>query len=165
MVLALTRPAETVTRHVIAVGQVLTSALLIHLSGGRIETHFHIFVSLAFLAYYRDWRVLIPATIVVAADHAIRGLYFPQSVFGVLAVSPWRWVEHAGWVAFEDIILVRFCLVGIQELWEIATRQAAVEEITHSLERKVLERTTELEAAKEGLRKPRAVLKASSWPI
>ena len=32
------------------------SALLIHLSGGRIETHFHIFGSLAFLAFYRDCR-------------------------------------------------------------------------------------------------------------
>ena len=39
----------------------LTSALLIHLTGGRIETHFHVFGSLAFLAFYRDWRVLVPA--------------------------------------------------------------------------------------------------------
>jgi len=35
------------------------SALLIHLSGGRIETHFHVFGSLAFLAFYLDWPVLI----------------------------------------------------------------------------------------------------------
>ena len=42
------------TRHVIAISQMLTSALLIHLSGGRIETHFHVFGSLAFLAFYLD---------------------------------------------------------------------------------------------------------------
>jgi hypothetical protein len=47
--LALTQPARPITRHVIAVGQMLMSALLIHLSGGRIETHFHVFGSLAFL--------------------------------------------------------------------------------------------------------------------
>ena len=41
----------------------LMGALLIHLTVGRIETHFHVFVSLAILAFYRDWRVLIPATI------------------------------------------------------------------------------------------------------
>src|SRR5262245_7085838 len=82
---AVMKPRHVATRHVIAVGQVLMSALLIHLTGGRIETHFHVFGSLAFLAYYRDWRVLIPATVVVAVDHAARGLYFPQSVFGVLA--------------------------------------------------------------------------------
>ena len=67
--LALLRPGWVVTRHVIAVAQMLWSALLIHLTGGRIETHFHVFGSLAFLAFYRDWRVLVPATIVVAADH------------------------------------------------------------------------------------------------
>ncbi|OYW26220.1 MAG: hypothetical protein B7Z47_07850 [Chthoniobacter sp. 12-60-6] len=98
-------PGLVVTRHVIAVAQVLTSALLIHLTGGRIETHFHIFGSLAFLAFYRDWRVLATATIVVAGDHLLRDLYWPQSVFGVLTASSWRWVEHAGWVLFEDAIL------------------------------------------------------------
>src|SRR6185295_1927109 len=51
------------TRHTIAVCQALFSALLIHLTGGRIETHFHVFGSLAFLAFYRDWRVLISATV------------------------------------------------------------------------------------------------------
>src|SRR6202035_1049322 len=91
--MALTRPCAALTRHTIAICQMMMSALLIHLSGGRIETHFHVFGSLAFLAYYRDWRVLIPATVIVAADHAVRGIYFPESVFGVLTASPWRWVE------------------------------------------------------------------------
>jgi hypothetical protein len=58
-------------------------ALLIHLTGGRIETHFHIFGSLAFLSFYRDWRVLVPATIVVVADHFFRGVFWPESVYGV----------------------------------------------------------------------------------
>jgi signal transduction histidine kinase/CheY-like chemotaxis protein len=147
--LAITQPSHALTRHTIAAGQMLMSALLIHLSGGRIETHFHVFGSLAFLAYYRDWRVLIPATVVVAADHATRGIYFPQSVFGVLAASPWRWVEHAGWVLFEDIILIRFCLRGFAEMWEIARRQASIEFITRGLEQTVKDRTSELEHAKE----------------
>src|SRR3989344_4260010 len=38
--LAIFWPGQVVTRHTIAVGQILYSALLIHLSGGRIETHF-----------------------------------------------------------------------------------------------------------------------------
>jgi signal transduction histidine kinase/ActR/RegA family two-component response regulator len=146
--LALTRPAATVTRYSIATGQMLMSALLIHLTGGRIETHFHVFASLAFLAFYRDWRVLIPATIVVAADHAVRGLYFPQSVFGVLSESPWRWVEHAAWVGFENIILIKSCRRSVSEMQEIAERQASVEAISARLEQKVHERTSELERAK-----------------
>ena len=147
--LTLARPRDAFTRHTVAVCQMLMSSLLIHLSGGRIETHFHVFGSLAFLAFYRDWRVLVPATIVVAIDHALRGIYFPQSVFGILTASPWRWVEHACWVIFEDVILVKMCLQGIQEMWEIARRQASIEAITRGLEEKVHVRTLELEHAKD----------------
>ncbi|MCU1228028.1 MAG: Sensor protein, partial [Acidobacteria bacterium] len=88
ILLAWLKPGAPITRHVIAAAQMLSSALLIHLSGGRIETHFHVFGSLAFLAFYRDWRVLFSATLVVALDHFLRGVYAPQSVFGVLAASP-----------------------------------------------------------------------------
>lgn len=94
--LAIRCPGQKVTRHVIAVTQMLESAILIHLSGGRIETHFHVFGSLAFLAFYRDWRVLLTAAGVTAADHVIRGVVWPQSVYGVLTVSFWRSLEHAG---------------------------------------------------------------------
>ena len=64
-------------------------------------------------------------------------------------VSPWRWVEHAAWVVFEDIILIKMCLQGVQEMWEIAKRQASIESITRGLEEKSLRRTEQLERAKE----------------
>ena len=66
-------------RHLIAISQVAFSALLIHVTGGRLETHFHIFGSLAFLAAYRDWTVLVPSTLLVALDHLMRGIYLPES--------------------------------------------------------------------------------------
>ena len=125
--LVVVRPGAAITRHTIAVAQMLTSGLLIHLTGGRIETHFHVFGSLAFLAFYRDWRVLVPATAVVAADHVIRGVFWPQSVYGVLTASEWRWVEHAAWVLFEDLVLVQSCLRGTAELRRIAERTAQLE--------------------------------------
>jgi hypothetical protein len=68
VVLLLKRPTWEGTRHVVAVAQMLWSALLIHLTGGRIETHFHVFGSLAFLSVYRDWKVLGTATSVVVVD-------------------------------------------------------------------------------------------------
>src|SRR5262249_32919516 len=55
VLLAIYLPGRTVTRHVIAASQMLWSALFIHLTGGRIETHFHVFGSLAFVAFYLDW--------------------------------------------------------------------------------------------------------------
>src|SRR5882762_9056417 len=126
--LAWLRPGETLTRHVVATGQVATSALLIHLTGGRLETHFHVFGSLAFLAFYRDWRVLIPATIVVALDHLLRGMFWPQSVYGVLVAGQWRWLEHAAWVLFEDVFLVVSCRRSIAEMMQTADRTAALEQ-------------------------------------
>src|SRR5262249_13197140 len=46
LLLILTQPGKASTRHTIALGQMSMSALLIHLTGGRIETHFHVFGSL-----------------------------------------------------------------------------------------------------------------------
>jgi two-component system, sensor histidine kinase and response regulator len=127
--LALLRPGEKFTRYTIAASQILMSGLLIHLSGGRIETHFHIFGSLAFLAFYRDWRVFIPATIVAALDHYLRGVYWSQSVFGVLNASPWRWLEHAAWVVFENIFLVISCVQGARDMRQAAEKQANLESL------------------------------------
>ena len=142
--LALARPGWVVTRHVIAIGQMLFGALLIHLTGGRIETHFHIFGSLAFLATYRDWRVLITASAVVVVDHFFRGHFWPQSIFGVQVVSQWRWLEHAGWVVFEDFFLIRSSLQGLRELRAISLRQAEIEATRDRIAFAVVERTSEL---------------------
>lgn len=133
LTLAIMRPGWLVTRIVLAVAQMLWSGLLIHLSGGRIETHFHVFVSLAIIAFYRDWRVLVPATIVVAADHLIRQLLWPESVFGVLAPESWRFLEHVAWVAFEVVVLVLLCVGSIREMKNIAAHQAQIE-LTERLE-------------------------------
>ncbi|HYT73603.1 MAG TPA: ATP-binding protein [Vicinamibacterales bacterium] len=125
--LGLVRAGEASTRYTIAVAQMLMGALLIHLTGGRIETHFHVFGSLAFLAFYRDWRVLIPATVVVALDHLLRGMFWPQSVYGVFVASQWRWLEHAAWVIFEDVFLIVSCRRSVVEMKDTAERTATLE--------------------------------------
>jgi len=160
--LAFTRPCHTSTRHVIAVAQMLTSALLIHITGGRIETHFHVFGSLAFLAFYRDWRVFIPATIVVGLDHVVRGIFWPQSVYGVLSATPWRSVEHAAWVIFEDIFLILSCRRGLQEMHDIANHRAQLEDTNQLIEAKVIERTQELTVAYEALRQAKEAAEAAN---
>lgn len=153
IVLALTQPGRAFTRYSVAVGQMLMGALLIHLMGGRIETHFHVFGSLAFLTFYRDWRVLVPATVVVAADHFLRGVFFPQSVYGVLSASEWRWLEHAGWVLFEDTFLFIAIKRSVSEMWDIARRTAESENLNEDLERHVATRTAQLVAANTELEK------------
>ncbi len=146
LVLIALRRGQAVTRYTIAVSQMLFSALLIHLTGGRIEAHFHIFGSLAFLAFYRDWRLLIPATGVILVDHLARGIFWPESVFGVLTASPWRAFEHAGWVLFEDVFLTVSCVQARREMKQIATSRARIEGAYADAERVIEERTSELES-------------------
>src|SRR5262245_6123592 len=43
------RPASPLTQHVVTVAQMLWSSIFIHLMNGRIESHFHVFGSLAFV--------------------------------------------------------------------------------------------------------------------
>ncbi|MGD9720529.1 MAG: response regulator [Pirellulales bacterium] len=160
--LALMRPGKVLTRHIIAVAQMLTSAILIHLTGGRIETHFHVFGSLAFLAVYRDWRVMLTASAVVAADHVLRGLYWPQSVYGVLNPVWWRWLEHSGWVVFEDVVLIFCCLRGTDEMRNIAFRTAELESTNSAIENKVIERTAELRASEAELRRAKDAAEAGN---
>lgn len=125
--LAFAYPGRKFTRHIIAIGQMLMGALLIHLMGGRIETHFHIFGSLAFLAFYRDWKVLITGTLVVAADHFLRGIFWPRSVFGITWEEPFRWLEHVAWVLFEDLFLLVSIHQGVRQSWTLAQRQNDLE--------------------------------------
>jgi hypothetical protein len=140
--LALLRPGWVVTRHVIAASQMLWSALLIHLTGGRIETHFHVFGSLGFLAGYRDWPVLVTATVVVAADHLVRGILWPESVYGIVNPEWWRFLEHAFWVVFSVAVLTRSCLASLKDMRLMAERSAELEALSEGEWRKssVLER-------------------------
>ncbi|MFI5459225.1 MAG: response regulator [Isosphaerales bacterium] len=159
--LAVILPGATTTRHAVAMGQMLMSALLIHLGGGRIEVHFHVFGSLAFLALYRDWKVLITASVIVALDHFLRGIYWPRSVYGIATVSPWRWAEHTAWVVFEDVVLIRGCLQSLGALHEIAFRQAELAAAHAEVEQTVQERTADLYRANKELTRQAAELRES----
>ena len=145
--LARLRPGRRSTRYAVAIGQMLMGSLLIHLSGGRIETHFHIFGSLALLAFYLDWKVVAVGSGVVMADHLLRGTYWPRSIFGVAAVNPWRWVEHAAWVVWEDIFLILACVRSVADRKERALGRAELEATRARVEATVLERTADLREA------------------
>lgn len=165
LVLVAVAPGRVVTRHVIAVAQMLWSALLIHLTGGRIESHFHIFGSLAFLAFYTDWRLLVTATAMVITDHAIRGSIWPESIYGAINPEWWRFFEHGVWVAFEDAVLIFGCFRSLAEKRQIAAQQQALYELNANIETEVERKTRQLGESLERLRDVIASTDAHPWEI
>jgi two-component system sensor histidine kinase/response regulator len=142
-------PGRALTRHSFAVAQMLYGGLLIHLTGGRIETHFHIFGSLAFLAFYRDGWVLLTASLVVMLDHFLRGIFWPESIYGAIAAPLWRSFEHMAWVVFEDGFLIVAIRRSLTEMRRVARREAELEILNAKIETKVRERTKQLAASEE----------------
>jgi PAS domain S-box-containing protein len=159
------RPGWWGTRHTVAVTQMLWSAMFIHLTGGRIETHFHIFGSLAFLAFYRDPRLFFTATAVVAIHHLLLGFFDPLSIYGISNPEWWRFLEHAAWVVFEDIVLLFGCQRQLSEMATLADREAILEIAKESVEHDVALRTEELRAKRERYRSLIENTSAVPWEI
>ena len=87
------------------------------------------------------------------ADHFLRGVVLPRSMYGVDVVGAWRWLEHSGYVVFEDLILIPSCILAIRERQSVSIRQAELEftdlqlrQTQDELELRVAARTFELSA-------------------
>lgn len=164
------RPGTRLTRHIVAACQILFSVLFIHISGGRIATHFHVFVSLGFLAAYRDWTVLLTATVMILVDHLIRGLLWPESVFGVATSSIWIPLEHAAWVIFEDAVLMVTISRSLGDLRngarrtaELQLRQVELEDASRSLQTAMGRTRAVVDAALDGVVQLDESYSVQSW--
>ncbi|MES3021945.1 MAG: methyl-accepting chemotaxis protein [Pseudomonadota bacterium] len=62
-------PHALATRIAVGAALMVFCALNIHQAWGMIELHFGIFVLLAFLLFYQDWRVIIVSALIVAVHH------------------------------------------------------------------------------------------------
>ncbi len=62
-------------------GLLTASSLLVHLSGGLIEMHFHFFVMIIVIMLYQDWAPFLLAIAYVAIEHGVVGVLAPQAVY------------------------------------------------------------------------------------
>jgi diguanylate cyclase (GGDEF)-like protein/PAS domain S-box-containing protein len=76
-----------------SIGLLLSSAVIVHLSGGVVEAHFHFFVVIGVLTIYQDWTPFLLAIGFVVVHHAVLGTLAPTSVFNHLSAqeSPAAW--------------------------------------------------------------------------
>ncbi|WP_063710532.1 ATP-binding protein [Acaryochloris marina] len=149
---------ELGTRLYMACGFMIYTALIIHQNGGVTEAHFSAFGLIGVLLYYRDWRTILTATVFIYLHHFVLGygqtLGWPIYVFADSHF--WRmFVSHVlyflpfvGMMSYLSIWLRREGYENQQDL--IALRQAEQEltQFNEVLEKRVEERTFELQAAK-----------------
>ena len=79
-------------------GLVLSSALLVHLSGGYVEFHFHFFVMVIVVSLYEDWVPFLLAVLWVVLEHGVIGVMVPEAVYNHpdAWAHPWKWAAIHG---------------------------------------------------------------------
>jgi signal transduction histidine kinase len=101
----------------VTIGLLVAGTVLVHLSGGMTQAHFHFFAALAFIALYQDLRPYAVAVIYVIVGHAAlaaAGVEWYGSTTG--AASPWAGAAlHVGFV-------VAACVANVV-LWKQSERQ------------------------------------------
>ncbi|MGH7831579.1 MAG: hypothetical protein ACREP8_15545, partial [Candidatus Binatia bacterium] len=101
-----TRGNRTFQASAVAMGLMSSSAILVHLSGGYIEFHFHFFVMLTFLALLQDWIAYVLAIAYVGIHHGLVGALWPEEVYNHAAAfdAPWTWAGiHAFFVLWTSV--------------------------------------------------------------
>ncbi len=83
---------------VVSLGLLTSSAVLVHLSGGLIEMHFHYFVIVGVVALYQDWRPFLVAIAYVVLQHGVAGVVDPTIVYAHQGAinRPWHFAALHG---------------------------------------------------------------------
>jgi len=101
--------SSVATRLLMGGALMIYAALLIHQAHGATEAHFGIFVLLAFLLYYRDWKPIVLAAGLIATHHVL--FYYLQLNGAPVFVfqhthMPMMVLVHAAYVVVESAVLI-----------------------------------------------------------
>jgi signal transduction histidine kinase len=79
-------------------GLISSSAILVHMSGGTIEAHFHFFAMIGIITLYQDWVPFGLAIAFVAVHHGVASTLDAGSVYNHYAAlnNPWKWAAIHG---------------------------------------------------------------------
>ncbi|HEX2038463.1 MAG TPA: hypothetical protein VHF47_01900 [Acidimicrobiales bacterium] len=109
-VLATRRQASENLRMLTAtLGLMTSSGVLVHLSGGTIEAHFHFFVMVAVISLYQTWPPFLLAVGYVVVHHGLVGALDADAVFNHPAAlrQPWLWAGvHGLFILGESVALL-----------------------------------------------------------
>ncbi|WP_432380047.1 methyl-accepting chemotaxis protein [Duganella sp. P38] len=129
--LHLSAPGSVLTRCVVGAAVMVFAALNIHQANGLTELHFGIFVYLAFLLAYRDWRPIVVAAALIAVHH-LSFHYLQEWGYGVMCFTRPQLSTvfiHAAYVVVESAVLIFLTTI----LRRAATQAAELERIVSAL--------------------------------
>jgi diguanylate cyclase (GGDEF)-like protein/PAS domain S-box-containing protein len=93
----------------VSLGLLSSSAVLVHLTGGSTESHFHFFVMVTVLATYEEWVPYLLAIMFVLFHHGVMGAVLPASVYDhpSAVTNPWKWA------AIHALFIAGLCVVNV----------------------------------------------------
>jgi signal transduction histidine kinase len=139
------------TRHWVAITQIGWSWLYVWVLEGSTEAQFHVFASLAFLAFYRDWRVLLTA-MVVAIGYPLARLALLPDAYGIGAAAWTRLLHQSTYVVAETVMLMFTVRQSLKTVWHFSMTAAGLQLANDNIRRDVSERTAELVRSREQYR-------------
>jgi hypothetical protein len=103
--------APTATMRMVAatLGLMASSGVIVHLSDGSIEAHFHFFVMVAAVTLYQDWLPFLLSVAFVVTHHGVVGVLDSHAVYNHPAAQarPWQWAGiHGLFILGESVALL-----------------------------------------------------------
>ena len=153
------------TRYAIGTSQVLFHILLLAIGSGRFDTGLYLMVSLGFLAFYRDARLLaVVAGAALGAQFAY-GALVCNAPDGAATWGPGHLGTFSAWVVIECCVLALVCQHGSRLFRSIGWEQAQAEIEREGSHRQLLERTRQLEATNDQYRALLESTSAVPWEL
>ncbi len=97
----------------VTAGLVFCSSVLVHLSGGMIEAHFHFFILIGLIALYQDWVPFLWNVIFTVLSHGLGSTIAADLMFNHSAGQNRPW----SWAAIHGVSVLAGC-VGVIIFWK-----------------------------------------------
>jgi diguanylate cyclase (GGDEF)-like protein/PAS domain S-box-containing protein len=126
----LTRERRRIAALTTSLGLMAGSAILVHFSGGTIESHFAFFFVVVLLTLYEDWAPFVAAAAFVVLHHVVLGTVDPDSVFN----RPDAVAQPLTWAGIHALFVVAAGLAAVAA-WRANEEFRAATASAHDLAR------------------------------
>ena len=98
----------------VTAGLVWCSTILVGITGGTIEAHFHFFIIIGFIALYQDWVPFLLNVLFTVVSHGVGSMWLRSLMFNHPAAQadPWLWSLVHG-------VAVLLACIGVMLFWRV----------------------------------------------